>query len=325
MTEHDSDIQPTDDPAPAAAVHAEGTDQGSDRPPSFLAELASAMQSTAVAERTRDTETTEQRRQAYIDGIRAREALEADQLRDLAKEDVTAIDAWSDGEIRRIKLERERRIAERREQLQSKLEEHRQVIGREVDAVEAAVVGYRNETDAFFDRLQSETDPVEIARQAGTRPGFPMLELIGPEDAPVDPVVVPGDATAPVAADGSDAASADAPASEPTPEASGTTQGADATTTDRPDTERLIGVMDGEAAAGVPTSSWSARVIAEPTPLSRPAPVAAPVGAPARSDETAKPEPVAASEETPATAPRSGAGSWLRWPNSSPDRSDSDR
>ncbi len=157
---------------------------GSEPDLSFLDDLAKAMRTTAAAEQARDAELTEQRRQAHLDSIRAREALEAEDLRELAKEDVKGIDAWSDGEIKRIKLERERRIASRREQLQVRLEEHRMVIASEVEAVEAALASYRVETERFFDRLGSQTDPVEIARQAGTRPPFPALDQIGPEPTP---------------------------------------------------------------------------------------------------------------------------------------------
>ena len=55
-----------------------------------------------------------------------------------------------------------------------------QVVAREVEAVEAAVADYRVEIERFFARLGSQTDPVEIARQAGTRPGIPGTEQIGP-------------------------------------------------------------------------------------------------------------------------------------------------
>ena len=168
----------TDPGAYAIASDIDGGEQGEGG--GFLTDLAKAMQATAAAEQARDAEVTEQRRKAHLDSIRAREAIEAEDLRELAKEDVKGIDAWSDGEIKRIKLERERRIASRREQLQIRLEEHRGVVAREVDAVEAAVATYRTEIAGYFSRLGSGTDPVEIARQAGTRPAFPALEDIGP-------------------------------------------------------------------------------------------------------------------------------------------------
>ena len=192
MSDHDSEVSPEvesmngsfstngyDTGAIASAFDSGGSGQDL----SFLDDLAKAMRTTAAAEQARDAELTEQRRQAHLDAIRAREALEAEDLRELAKEDVKGIDAWSDGEIKRIKLERERRIASRREQLQVRLEEHRMVIASEVEAVEAALASYRIETERFFDRLGSQTDPVEIARQAGTRPPFPALDQIGPEAA----------------------------------------------------------------------------------------------------------------------------------------------
>jgi hypothetical protein len=154
MSDHESEVNPeypevesavtgsfssngNDPGAYALASEIEGeerTDGGT-----FLTDLAKAMQTTAAAEQARDAEITEQRRKAHLDSIRAREAIEAEDLRELAKDDVKGIDAWSDGEIKRIKLERERRIASRREQLQIRLEEHRAVVSREVDAVEVAL------------------------------------------------------------------------------------------------------------------------------------------------------------------------------------------
>ena len=153
----------------------------------FLGDLARVMQSTVASEQARNTELAEQRRKAHVDGIREREAEEIEELRELAKDDIKGIDAWSEGEIKRIKLERERRIASRREQLQTRLEEHRAVVGREVDAVEAAVANYRTEMEQFFGRLGGETDPIAIASLAGKQPAFPDLKAIGPDPAPVTP------------------------------------------------------------------------------------------------------------------------------------------
>ena len=153
----------------------------------FLGDLARVMQSTVASEQARNTEVAEQRRKAHVDGIREREAEEIEELRELAKDDIKGIDAWSEGEIKRIKLERERRIASRREQLQTRLEEHRAVVGREVDAVEAAVANYRTEMEQFFGRLGGETDPIAIASLAGKQPAFPDLKAIGPDPSPVTP------------------------------------------------------------------------------------------------------------------------------------------
>ena len=300
----------------------------------FLAELARAMQSTASAEQARNAEATEQRRQSHIDSIRAREAIEAEELRELAKEDVKGIDDWSDGEIKRIKLERERRIAARREQLQIRLEEHRTVIAQEVDAVEAAVASYRADTEQYFRRLESETDPVAIAKQAGTRPPFPILELIGPNDIPVTEVrPIPTETAAPVEA----ASTEDRPSDDD--QGSGPAAGSDTP---------MIPVMDAEPQAEPAAVPWvagpEAQVAQEPVaqepvaqePVAQVAqePVAqvaqepidavAPTpGSGATEPQGGSEEPVGATAEARTVMPRStGAGSWLRWPNSSADRSD---
>jgi hypothetical protein len=209
----------------------------------FLADLARAMQTTATAEQARNAEWTEQRRQSHIDAIRAREAIEAEELRELAKEDVKGIDDWSDGEIKRIKLERERRIAARREQLQIRLEEHRTVIAQEVVAVEVAVAAYRADIEQYFRRLESETDPVAIAKQAGTRPKFPVLEMIGPHDVPVPTEFrhILSEASAPV-----DSASTDEGSSGDQDSGSGAGSG-----------EPAIGTADAERSATLAQAPWA--------------------------------------------------------------------
>jgi hypothetical protein len=198
MSDHDSEMtQPETESAwqAASAFSSNGSDPGDgsmgtdergeadlDDRTKFLSDLARVMQTTVAGEQSRNTEATDARLKAHLDSIRAREALVAEELRELAKDDVKGIDAWSEGEIKRIKLERERRIASRREQLQIRLEEHRAVISREVAAVDAAVAGYREQMDEFFGRLELETDPVKIASYAGTQPIFPDLTSIGIDD-----------------------------------------------------------------------------------------------------------------------------------------------
>jgi hypothetical protein len=350
MSDHESDVIPTGPGAESEAIapyssngndpggigigidiENRSTDVGGDGS-AFLADLAKAMQSTAAAEQARNAEVTEQRRQAHVDAIRAREALEAEDLRELAKEDVKGIDAWSDGEIKRIKLERERRIATRREQLQTRLEEHRSVVASEVDAVEAAVSAYKTEIELYFMRLESEVDPVAIAKYAGNRPAFPVLDRIGPDPAPA--------------------------ISAYQPIASGTVEAADTHTHDggpaadagAADTSQaaapLVGVMDPDGGSTTPEAPWSSgpEADAEPTPDDAIAvndgsqvpkvpevsevpevPAVPVVSGVAEGNEGAE-EPVAAVAEARVVMPRSsGAGSWLRWPNSSADRTDTTR
>ena len=352
----------------------------------FLGDLARVMQSTVASEQTRNTELAEQRRKAHVDGIREREAEEIEELRELAKDDIKGIDAWSEGEIKRIKLERERRIASRREQLQTRLEEHRAVVGREVDAVEAAVANYRTEMEQFFGRLGGETDPIAIASLAGKQPAFPDLKAIGPDPAPVTPdygyVVSETHISAEAIADTSGALRPRSPPRSSTrradrgrraacggsrrrrcdgrgrrrsraghrcgpggrrdatePERDRARDGDRARGRDRGDGRRnrrarsrrpkprrpLIGVMDPDAGDAPVETPWNsgvgaAAVAADAT--EDPAPNEAVQDSVDGAGENAQ-EPVAVAAEAQVVMPRSsGAGSWLRWPSSSVDRSD---
>jgi hypothetical protein len=334
MSDQDSEISPMGQAAESATFSTNGTDPGglgSDES-GFLAELAKAMQSTAAAEQARSAEDTEQRRQSHIDAIRAREAIEAEELRELAKEDVKGIDAWSDGEIKRIKLERERRIAARREQLQIRLEEHRTVVGREVEAVEASVGAYRADIAEYFRRLESETDPVAIARYAGSRPPFPDLDAIGPDGAvgstETQPAAEQAWAPAPADAVETPVEVVDAPvetieAVEVVAEAENTVEADDVAVAEQE--APLVAVMDAEAAGETPEGTWDSGEAAATEQSDEAVPVALqeePVAAEGSAEGSEGSEgSEEAKEEEPVGAvvmPRStGAGSWLRWPNSS--------
>jgi hypothetical protein len=367
MSDHESETEANatfstngSDPTGIAVSGEDGGDSTA-----FLADLARAMQTTAAAEQARNAETTEQRRQTHIDAIRAREALEAEDLRELAKDDVKGIDAWSDGEIKRVKLERERRIAARREQLQVRLEEHRSVVSREVDAVEAAIASYRADIELYFRRLESETDPVAIATLARSRPQFPALELIGPDDVPAtsayqapSPVYAyqastavaspsddsPADAStaevptadAPTAdAEAIEAPSGEAPAAddqEAVEAVAGHGDESPSGTAEEPAADNsMVGVMDHEAGSDSPDTGWDSGSETVAEEASEPASeetahVSEGSDATEPSDGSTEPEPVGASAEARVVMPRStGTGSWLRWPNSSADRSDQPR
>jgi hypothetical protein len=324
MSDHDSEISPTrQTDSGSASFSTNGNDPGGFVSEDadggqFLAELAKAMQTTAQAEQTRNAEETEQRRQSHIDAIRAREAIEAEELRELAKEDVKGIDAWSDGEIKRIKLERERRIAARREQLQVRLEEHRTVVGREVEAVEASVGAYRADIAEYFRRLESETDPVAIARYAGTRPPFPDLTKIGPGDMPGRTESRPVGAEPQAAPPPAQAAPEVIQAAEVEPPAEPVAESQDADTSQDQD---LIGVVGSEG-TGESTDQSSDHDDAVATDQSDEAvPVALQEEPPAGEGATGSEGSEGRPEEEPVGAvvmPRStGAGSWLRWPNNS--------
>jgi hypothetical protein len=238
-----------DDDAAAAAtadtevVESVPADEGS----LFVAELVRSMRATASLERAKIGEDTEQKRQAHIGLVRAREASEADRMRELAGEDMKAIEDWAEGESKRIQLERERRASELHEDLETSLAEHRSKIDREIETAEAAIATYQAEVDAFFGRLDRETDLIVIARQAALRPVFPAL----------------GAVATPVAAASVEAAEAPATTSdEPPARTDGGASGAGTSGS----TATGVGVMDPHAEPE-PVESWAAQPDAQPEPV----------------------------------------------------------
>ena len=167
---------------PAATTTRDSAGSPADEVDEFLASLADAMHSTATAEHARIAESTEQRRRAHLSQLTAREAGEADELRETTEQDVKAIHSWADREISRIRNEREQRIASRRQELDIRLDEHHSLITGEVEAVEAKVSAYLADLEAFFNDLGAEDDPIALARRARSRPTFPELSAAAPSD-----------------------------------------------------------------------------------------------------------------------------------------------
>jgi hypothetical protein len=274
----------------AVAASSESIDVGDSS--DFLTELARAMQTTAGIQRARTTEETDHRRQTYIDAVRSREAEQAASIRDLAAKDMSAIDAWADGETKRIQAERERRAAELNKDLETSLSEHHGKIDREIEIIETAIASYRAEVTAFFETLDRETDPVAIAQQAARRPVFPDLEAVGAGFVPTADSEAATPSEASDAAVATDATEVTTAASAPAPE------------------PELVGVMDP---APAPVS------IDELAPLQEP--VTASAEPATESEEQAEPVAVAAGpgetsngallQSTPSHRPMS----WLRRDN----------
>jgi hypothetical protein len=158
-----------------------GLDQAVSHPsvvPSFLAELTRAMQAAAEQMRAHIDADVADDAAEEIERARARGAIEADELRRLADQDIGGIDAWLAAEIERVRGEAARRIDERRSELASHLAKHDSIIDAEVDGVEAAVGDYRSTLDMFFAELKGADDPAELARRAGSLPAPPDLESV---------------------------------------------------------------------------------------------------------------------------------------------------
>jgi len=165
------------DEADATHDQPQAPDDGS----AFLANLASAMKEAATAERTRVAGDVDRRRETHLASIETRRESEASRMRQLADDDRAAIQAWVESEQQRINEERDRRTAALEADLEASLAEHGAKVDAEKARVEAAIAAHRTDLDAYFSRLEGETDPVAIAQQAGRRPAFPDLDAIGKE------------------------------------------------------------------------------------------------------------------------------------------------
>jgi hypothetical protein len=146
--------------------------------PSFLAELTRAMQAAAGQQREQIAAIIADDAAGEVEKANARGAIEADELRRLADEDVQAIETWLAEETDRIRAEAGRRTDERRSELESHLDKHHSIIASEVEGVENAVRGYQATLDAFFAELGEATNPATLARRAGSLPTPPDLETV---------------------------------------------------------------------------------------------------------------------------------------------------
>ncbi|HEY8199441.1 MAG TPA: hypothetical protein VIF44_06680 [Candidatus Limnocylindrales bacterium] len=147
------------------------------RPPSrLLADLVRAMRSTAEESRSSLVESMRTEGTGSVERIHARSAEEVDGLRRVADEDIASIKDWSKAEIARIRAETEERIAERKQELELSLEGHAALIEREIEHVQARIVEYEAQMDAFFVRLEEIDDPSEFGSVAAEMPEPPSLE-----------------------------------------------------------------------------------------------------------------------------------------------------
>jgi hypothetical protein len=161
---------------PPAVERAEGVATG--LRPGFLAELAVAMRLTAEKERERIAGKVSDDAAAHVEKVRARAAIETDELKRLAEEDVQHIEEWSAAEQERIRAEADRKIEDRRASLEEYLRQHDTIIDTEIDGVNAAVRDYNATLDRYFEELAQSNDPAAIVARAEALPAPPELDEI---------------------------------------------------------------------------------------------------------------------------------------------------
>jgi hypothetical protein len=157
----------------------ERTDGAPVAPRGFLSALTDAMRGVAERERERASADVDAAAAAHLEKVRERATAEAAELERLAEEDIDGIRGWAADETARIQAELEHRVASRRDELQSHLARHGEIIDGEVGHLERAVDDYRNELATFFDRLVRESDPTTFARAADEMPALPDLRKVG--------------------------------------------------------------------------------------------------------------------------------------------------
>ncbi len=159
--------------APATASSSAASAGARPRPTKFLADLTKAMQAAAEAERAETLRQYRQDAKAFVEGYRADAAERATTYRKEADDDVVGIRDWSKAEMARIREETERRIAQRKAELESELEDHADRVDRAVQRVEKRVDAYEAEMAAFFERLLAVDDPTAFAAMAANLPEPP--------------------------------------------------------------------------------------------------------------------------------------------------------
>jgi hypothetical protein len=146
--------------------------------PGFLAELAVAMRTTAERERERISARVADDAAVHVDKVRARAAIETDELKRLAEEDVQHIEEWSSAEMDRIRGEADQKIDDRRASLDEYLKQHDSIIDTEIDGVNDAVRDYNTTLDRYFEELSQSNDPATIVARAETLPAPPDLDEV---------------------------------------------------------------------------------------------------------------------------------------------------
>ena len=112
-------------------------------------ELARAMQAAAQRERLRIEGRIDDDANSHVAKVGSRAAVEAEELKRLAEDDVSRIRTWCKAEVERIRAEADIQVGERRDRLEEHLGQHASIIDGEIDRVAEAVEGYRHELEVF--------------------------------------------------------------------------------------------------------------------------------------------------------------------------------
>src|SRR4051794_23567587 len=148
------------------------------KPSKLMFDLSAAIRATAGTAREQALAQVDADVTQVVAAIRTGSTDGADTLRATSDEDISGIKDWSRAEIARIKAETEGRIEARKEQLNAELAAHAAAIDARVAEVEGTAEDYRDEMAAYVRRLETETDPSQLATLAESMPDPPSLEAL---------------------------------------------------------------------------------------------------------------------------------------------------
>jgi hypothetical protein len=266
------ELEPSPAPAPVAPPR---------KPTKLMADLTTAIRSTAIAARDQALAQVDTDVAKVIETIRSGSKEGEDALRVRSDEDITRIKEWSRAEIARIKEATEGRIDARKLGLDQELAAHAAAIEGRVNEVEETATTYRAAMEAYAERLTSEEDPARLATMAESMPEPPVLDTL----ADLGDLAMPAAIDAPT---DMTAAMATVDAAEPLTEAV-----AEVETIDPEAVEGELEIVEPEAVEG------ELEIVAEPEAVAE-------TVEPEAVAETVEPEAEVASLEA-ATAPATSA------------------
>ena len=155
------------------------------RPPdAFLGSLTDAMRGVVESARqdsTRQARTAVEERLATMKAEAAQR--EAD-LRTRTESDVMGFEEWSRAEADRIRTETDKKIEQRRKQLEDQLTEHEQRTDRPDERLEARLADHEKALETFFAGLEDIKDPAAFIAAARTMPALALTDERRPPPSP---------------------------------------------------------------------------------------------------------------------------------------------
>lgn len=148
-------------------------DTSAGRPKQFVADLASAMRSTAESARQAAIEQSQSNAKAHTEHLQGETNTETARLHKAAANDVAIIRDQSKADMAKVRAETEQRISRRNELLEQELQEHNSAVELAIARVEQSIKAFEAELDRFFEQLLGGDYATTFANMASRMPDPP--------------------------------------------------------------------------------------------------------------------------------------------------------